>query len=202
MEFLQRELFGSLLEFLDTMDYGNLLSVSKLLHEKCSKYKKTRYPFIVVKNLFLFGDSSSLSTECIDTFHHEQILKFGTSEKISKNMPPYLHQLLFTTIARASIKTSKPVYPLDFYTVPWRFRKCIDSQHLYGDYYPKINTEIYISSCLDKCDEIIKDTPMAKRKEMESVLFQKIIRKHKKSKTAYKIEMDKFNTVLNKKFSK
>jgi hypothetical protein len=191
MEFLQNDLLGSLLEFLDTMDYGNLLSVSKLLHEKSLKYKKTKFPFTVVEIMWT-GDGL-LSTECIDEFYKKQTLKFDTNEKISKNMSSHLHQLLFAIIAKMG-------YP--FYTVPWRFRKCIDCEMHHGSYYMKINTEVYITSCLEKCDNIIKDTPVAKRKEMEATLFQKIMRKHKKSKTMNEIEMEKFNAALHKKFSK
>lgn len=203
LDLLQNDIFGSLLNFLDTMDYGNLLSVSKLLHEKCSKYKKTRYPFIVVKTLIIYNHDELFSTECINTFYHEQNLKFGTIEEISYNMPPHLHQLLFTVVAKIGVYySSSSEYPLDFYTVPWRFRKCIAWENRYGGDYIKINTESYITSCLDKCEDIIKDTPITKRKEMEAVLFQKIMRKHKKTKTINEIEMEKFNTVLNKKFSK
>ncbi len=199
MESLPDELFCFGLEFVDTMGYVTLSLVSKIIRTKCLIHKKDRMPFIVCEELYIFGDAI-FTKECLDEFYDQQFRKFNTWEKIHKKMDSHLHQLLFCIIAAMGLrKASKFEFPLRLYTVPWRFRKCIDFEEHDDRYYMKIDTELYITSYLEKCEGIIKNTPTKDQKEIKCILFQKIMQKYKKS-VFY--EMYQFNEVLIKKLLK
>jgi hypothetical protein len=194
------DIFSHLIEFMDTMSYGNMLCVSNELYRKCVKYKKTRYPFIVIEDVYQYGDLM-LSETCQDEFYNLQYSKFNTIEKLSKNMAPHLHQLLFQIVAKIGLQESaKGDFELRFYSVPWRFRKCIDYEEYNDRYYMKINTELYITSCLKKCKKITKGSSVTSNKE--TILFQKLLRKYKKSKHIFcDFDQQTFNKILNKKFA-
>jgi hypothetical protein len=203
------DIFSHLIEFMDTMSYGNMLCVSNELHRKCEKYKKTRYPFIVIEDVYQYGDSM-LSETCQDEFYNLQFSKFDTMEEISKNMAPHLHQLLFQIVAKIGLDAARcGDFSLRFYSVPWRFRKCVDYEEYNDRYYMKIDTDLYITSCLKKCKKIMKDSPVIengvpdfRHKEVVStILLQKILRKYKKSKHAFSYEWQNFDHILNKKFA-
>jgi hypothetical protein len=147
---------------------------------------------------YIFGPHV-FSGECTDIFYREQIQKFNTTTKLSKDMDDHLHQLLFRIVLKLGLKESSIFgSPSQLYAVPWRFRKCITSNEHNDRYYMEIDTELYITSCLEKCEEIMKDTPCDKIREMESILFQKIMRKYKKPIH----ELYTFIYILNKKFVK
>jgi hypothetical protein len=136
-------------------------------------------------------------------------------------MPPQLHQLLFQIVAKMGLDTaSSGDFSLRFYSVPWRFRKCIGyeyNEHTYEQNYMAIDTDLYITSCLKKCKKIMKDSPITSNKEVillenvvpdfrhkevvSTILLQKILRKYKKSKHTCFYEWQNFDHILNKKFA-
>jgi hypothetical protein len=196
-------IFSHLIEFIDTMSYGNMLAVSNELQRKCIKYKKTRYPFIVIEDVYQYGDTF-LSKTCKDEFYNLQLSRFNTMEKISKDMSPHLHQLLVQIVEQMGLdKASDIKFRLRFYSVPWRFRKCIHFEEYNDRFYMGIDSELYITSCFQKCKKIIKDTPKEIQQEIESILFQKLLRKYQKSKHIFRnFDQHTFDQILNNKFAK
>jgi hypothetical protein len=198
MELLPNDIFTYFLHFVDTLDYCVLLSTSQELHKKCLQHKKEKMPFIVLEDLYTFGPHV-FSRECTDMFYREQFRMFNTTTKLSRDMDDHLHQLLFRIVLKLGLKESSSYkLPSRLYAVPWRFRKFITVEEHNDRYYMEIDTELYITSCLEKCEEIMKDTPCDKIREMESILFQKIMRKYRKPIH----EFYAFTDILNKKFVK
>jgi hypothetical protein len=198
MDFVFGELFKDLLEFMDTFDYLQLLKISNVIRNKCLKYKKDRMPFIVIQELFIYG-KSSLSDNCKELFYSEQMIQFNTKDKLSRNMSDHLHQLLFQIVFNLGPNKSGSFLPqpLTLFVVPWRFRKCID----FGYHVQTDENELYISMglymtlCLKQCKRVIRKE---RTKDIESMLFNKIMRKCDKSKQPH--HMNEFNTRINMMF--
>lgn len=191
LENLDADSFEVIISFADTCSFLTLLNVCKSLNQKCKKYKKLRTPFVVIESLYTYG-FELLSDECLELLTKENVVwKENFYPKLCEDDNVKITRtVLKLGLAKSSIT---PSWPLKLFTCPYRFRKCLklkfQTTRYEGLYYDQ---DLYIKNCLEKC----RDSELDK-----SYLFDKIMRKYKKSKSSYNLKyMLQFNEYLIKKF--
>lgn len=137
-----------IIENLTTLEYLNIISVSKKFQSICERYKKTEKPFVVIKDLWLHG-LFNCSDECINEFklNNINIPQFGIQTMTTKDT------LKLNAIVLKLGKRAQKQFEFHFYVVPWRFRKCIIIN--YKEEYNELECsfEKYILRCLTKCEK-------------------------------------------------
>jgi hypothetical protein len=186
---VKTDIFDLMISFIDTLDYVNMLLVSKQIYWNTVKHRKTRLPYVVVAT-FLTDGLWSLSEQC-----YNEMKSYGI--KIEREMSRADTRKFIGVVLKLGTKAHQFGSPMQLYAVPWRYRDCIKTYVRDERDFVTYSTNKYMRLCIEKCHAIINETPHHQKKEMESQLFQKIMSKYNKTKRSYGLYMDEFNDKLD-----
>ena len=193
MDHMDDRSFKNFIDCLEIQEYVQFLTISKNIFNQTKRYKKLRQPCIVVLNKRYGG--FGISDQC-----KEEMKMFGNKVDgydVSRFCPILVKTILKIGSSAASDEYSK----LCLNAYPWMFRECIKIDEYDGMESSEIDENAYRYKLIEKYKKKVEDTVgLDEKKEMESLLFKKLVQKHDFLKN-YSVWSDNHMTRLDKRLS-